>query len=158
MGSNMAGADLVGFRFVMKAREKGARVIHVDPHFSRTSASATDYVPIRTGTDIVCLGGVIHQVLEQERWFKEYVLSFTNAATVINDMYVDAEDGEGIFSGLNLETGEYEIDKANWHYKGTVPPKAGDATPGQSTHSWSKTSSGHMGKPVRDLTLQDPNC
>lgn len=155
----MAEAHPVGFRFVMKAREKGARVIHVDPHFSRTSACATDYVPIRTGTDIVFLGGIIRQVLEQERWFKEYVLHFTNAATIINDKYVDAEDGEGIFSGLNIEKGEYEIDKANWQYEGTEPPAAGDAPAGQSTQSWSKSSGGHEGgKPQRDLTLQHPNC
>ncbi|MEO5953286.1 MAG: molybdopterin-dependent oxidoreductase, partial [Chloroflexia bacterium] len=158
MGSNMAEAHPVGFRFVMKAREKGARVIHVDPHFSRTSASATDYVPLRTGTDIVFLGGVIHQILEQERWFKEYVLSYTNAATIINDKYVDAEDGDGIFSGLDFEKGEYDISKANWQYEGTEPPAAADA-PAGSTQSWSKTSGGHSGgKPERDLTLQDPNC
>src|SRR6476469_3440822 len=115
MGSNMAGADLVGFRFVMKAREKGARVMHVDPHYSRTSASATDYVPIRTGTDIAYLGGIINQVLQQERWFKDYVIPFTNASTIINPDYVDAEDNEGIFSGFNFEKKAYEIDKAAWN-------------------------------------------
>src|SRR5438874_7406162 len=85
MGSNMAEAHPVGFRFPMKAREKGARVIHVDPHYSRTSACATTYVPIRAGTDIVFLGGLINQVLVQERWFKEYVLHYTNATTIINE-------------------------------------------------------------------------
>src|SRR3954451_4799032 len=59
MGSNIAEAHPVGFRFVMKARESGAKVIHVDPHFSRTSESATHYVPIRAGSDIVFLGGMI---------------------------------------------------------------------------------------------------
>jgi formate dehydrogenase major subunit len=159
MGSNMAEAHPVGFRFVMKARERGARVIHVDPHFSRTSASATDFVPIRTGTDIVFLGGIIRQVLGQERWFKEYVLHFTNAATIINAKYVDAEDADGIFSGLNPEKREYELDKANWHYDGTDPPQAADAPAGQSTESWSKTSGGHSGgKPHTDPTLQHPRC
>lgn len=158
MGSNMAEAHPVGFRFVMKAREKGARVIHVDPHFSRTSASATDYVPIRTGTDIVFLGGIIHQVLKQERWFKEYVLNYTNAATIINSAYVDAEDADGIFSGFKPDKGEYDISEANWEYAGTEPPPAAD-TPAGGTHSWSSTSSGHSGgKPQRDLTLQHPNC
>src|SRR5215218_3357424 len=118
MGSNMAEAHPVGFRFVVKARERGARVIHVDPHMSRTSACATDYVPIRTGTDIVFLGALINQILQQERWFKEYVMAFTNATTIINEKYVDAEDGDGLFSGFNHEKGEYEIDKANWQYAG----------------------------------------
>jgi formate dehydrogenase major subunit len=143
----------------MRAREKGAKVIHVDPHMSRTSASATDYVPIRTGTDIVFLGGIINQVLQQERWFKEYVLPFTNAATIINDQYVDSENAGGIFSGFNPEEGEYEIDKANWQYAGQEPPSAADAPAGQSTQSWSKSSGGHEGEqPERDFTLQHPNC
>ena len=105
MGSNMAEAHPVGFRFVMKARENGAKVIHVDPHFSRTSACATQYVPIRSGTDIVFLGGIINQVLTQERWFKEYVQHYTNASTIINEGYVDAEDNGGIFSGFDKEQG-----------------------------------------------------
>ncbi len=159
MGSNMAEAHPVGFRFVMKARERGARVIHVDPHFSRTSASATDYVPIRTGTDIVFLGGIIHQVLEQDRWFKEYVLSFTNANSIVSDKYVDAEDADGIFSGLNQQTHEYDLHKANWQYEGTDPPPSAHTPQGQSTESWSKTTAGHhRGRPHRDPTLQHPNC
>src|SRR5207249_2780888 len=118
MGSNMAEAHPVGFRFVMKARENGARVIHVDPHFSRTSACATDYVPIRTGADIVFLGGIINQVLQQERWFKEYVLHYTNACTIIDQGYVDAEDNEGIFSGFNPKSKDYDMSKAHWNYAG----------------------------------------
>src|SRR5436305_5730086 len=87
MGSNMAEAHPVGFRFPMKAREKGARIIHVDPRFTRTSACATTHVQIRAGTDIAFLGGLINQVLTQERWFKEYVLAYTNATTVIAQGY-----------------------------------------------------------------------
>src|SRR5688572_30891943 len=114
MGSNMAEAHPVGFRFVVKARERGAKVIHVDPHFSRTSACATSYVPIRTGTDIVFLGAIINLILQQERWFKEYVLHYTNATTIINDDFVDAGDNEGIFSGFDPETQAYDIPNANW--------------------------------------------
>ena len=159
MGSNMAEAHPVGFRFVVKAREKGARVLHVDPHYSRTSACATDYVPIRTGTDIVFLGGLINQVLQQERWFKEYVLAYTNATTIINGRYVDAEDAEGIFSGFDPQKGEYNPKEANWHYAGTVPPDAAHAPESQGTYSWSKTSGAHEeGEPERDPTLQHPNC
>ena len=159
MGSNMAEAHPVGFRFVVKAREQGARIFHVDPHFSRTSACATDYMPIRTGTDIVFLGGLINQVLQQERWFKEYVLAYTNATTIINDRYVDAEDAQGIFSGFDPEKGEYDPREANWHYAGTEPPESAGTTEEQGTYSWSKTSGAHEeGEPERDPTLQHPNC
>jgi len=132
MGSNMAEAHPVGFRFPMKAREKGARLIHVDPHFSRTSACATDYVPIRAGTDIAFLGGIINQILTQERWFKEYVLAYTNAATIIADGYVDAEDNGGFFSGFDAETNTYDQTDTNWHYasepgqpRTNTPPEVG---------------------------------
>src|SRR5947209_14212413 len=102
MGSNMAEAHPVGFRFPMKAREKGATLIHVDPHFSRTSAMCQQYVPIRTGSDIVFLGALINYVLSNERWFREYVLAFTNAATIVGEDYRDAEDEcDGLFCGFD---------------------------------------------------------
>src|SRR5207245_2833477 len=112
MGSNMAEAHPVGFRFPMKAREKGARLIHVDPHYSRTSACATTYVPIRAGADIVFLGGLINQVLAQERWFKEYVLHYTNAATLVDPGFGDAEDNEGLFSGYDPQSRTYRLHDA----------------------------------------------
>ena len=152
MGSNMAEAHPVGFRFPMKAREKGAKLIHVDPRFSRTSASATTYVPIRAGSDIVFLGGLINQVLTQERWFKEYVLAYTNATTLISDGYVDPEqDASGLFSGFNPETGAYDPAQANWHYAGGQ-----GATP-STAESKQGTPPQEVG-PLRDPTLQHPNC
>ncbi len=159
MGSNMAEAHPVGFRFVMKARERGAKVIHVDPHFSRTSACATSYVPLRTGTDIVFLGGIINQVLQQERWFKEYVLPYTNATTIINEDYVDAENNEGIFSGYNADSKSYDISKANWNYAGQPVPPASSTPPETTGESWSQTLDAvRKGDPERDPTLQHPNC
>src|SRR5688572_16390485 len=98
-GSSMAEAHPVGFRWVMKAKERGAKVIHVDPRFSRTSAMADEHIAIRAGSDIAFLGGLIHQVLERDAYFKDYVLNYTNATTVLNDDYVDAEDNGGILSG-----------------------------------------------------------
>src|SRR3954451_22806739 len=92
MGSNMAEPPPVGFLFPMMALERGAKLIHVDPHYSRTSAMCNKYVPIRTGTDIAFLGGIIRYILENERWFREYVLAYTNAATIISEGYEDAED------------------------------------------------------------------
>src|SRR3712207_3195877 len=100
----MAEAHPVGFRWVMKAKERGAKVIHVDPRFSRTSALADQHIAIRAGTDIAFVGGLINHVLQTESWFKDYVLNYTNATTIINDKYVDAEDNGGIFSGFNPET------------------------------------------------------
>ena len=159
MGSNMAEAHPVGFRFVMRARERGAKVIHVDPHFSRTSACASQYVPIRTGTDIAFLGGIINQVLLQDRWFKEYVQHFTNASTIINEGYVDAEDNAGIFSGFDLEERTYRLHDANWHYVGSQPPSAADVPEQAKFESWSQSNAGSGdSKPQRDPAFQHPNC
>ncbi|MEA2683427.1 MAG: formate dehydrogenase major subunit [Chloroflexota bacterium] len=100
MGSNMAENHPVGFRFVMEAREKGAEVIHVDPRFTRTSAAATRYVPMRSGSDIVFLGALVNHVLTNEADFRPYVVHYTNATAILPEEYVDAEDGGGLFSGL----------------------------------------------------------
>jgi Molybdopterin oxidoreductase len=70
----MAEAHPVGFRWVMKAKERGARVIHVDPRYGRTSQMADLYVPIRAGTDVAFLGGIIRHVIETGSYFKEYVV------------------------------------------------------------------------------------
>ena len=73
MGSNMAEAHPVGFQWVMEAKARGARVIHVDPRFTRTSAMADQHVTIRAGTDIAFLGGVINYILSNGLEFREYV-------------------------------------------------------------------------------------
>src|SRR5436305_10459621 len=83
MGSNMAECHPVAFRFVMQAKLAGAKVLHVDPRFTRTSALADTYAPLRAGTDIVFLGGLIRHVLEEGKDFREYVLNYTNASTLI---------------------------------------------------------------------------
>ena len=134
-GSNMAEAHPVGFQWVMEAKQRGARVIHVDPRFTRTSANADRHIPIRAGTDVVLLGAVIRHVLENELWFDEYVKLFTNASTIVGEAYGDPEDLDGLFSGYDPETGTY--DSSTWAY-------AGD------------TDSLHLGLPERDETLQHP--
>src|ERR1700749_3943165 len=103
----MAEAHPVGFRWVMKAKERGARIIHVDPRFSRTSQLADLHVPIRAGTDIAFLGGIIRHVIETEGYFREYVVHYTNASTSINEGFRDTEDLEGVFSGFDPQTGTY---------------------------------------------------
>ena len=112
----MAEAHPVGFRWVMKAKERGARIIHVDPRYSRTSQLADQHVPIRAGTDIAFLGGLIHHVLETESYFRDYVVNYTNASTIINERFRDAEDLGGVFSGFDPETGMY--DRSTWMYEG----------------------------------------
>ncbi len=130
----MAEAHPVGFRWVMKAKEQGATIIHVDPRFSRTSALADIWVPIRAGTDIVFLGGLINHLIEYELFFREYVVHYTNASCILSDEYRDPEDnGDGYFSGWNPEKRAYEGN--SWLYKG-----------------------GDLSRPQRDLTLQDPQC
>jgi formate dehydrogenase major subunit len=104
MGSNMAENHPVGFQWVMEARLKGAKVMHVDPRFTRTSAMATTYVPIRAGTDIAFLGGIVNYILEHERWFDEYVKHYTNAPVIIDERFRDTEDLDGLFSGFDPES------------------------------------------------------
>jgi formate dehydrogenase major subunit len=132
-GSSMAEAHPVGFRWVMKAKQHGATIIHVDPRFSRTSALADIWVPIRAGTDIVFLGGLIRHLIEHNLYFHEYVVHYTNASCILSDEYRDPEDNDGYFSGWNPEKRAYEGD--SWIYKG-----------------------GDISRPQRDLTLQDPQC
>ncbi|MBO0820570.1 MAG: molybdopterin-dependent oxidoreductase, partial [Nocardiopsaceae bacterium] len=96
----MAECHPVGFQWVMEARARGARVIHVDPRFTRTSALADTHVPLRAGTDIAFLGGIINYVLENEKDFRDYVLAYTNAATIVTDDFADTEDLDGLFSGF----------------------------------------------------------
>ena len=84
MGSNMAENHPIAFRFVMQAKEKGATMIHADPRFTRTSAMCDIHAPLRAGTDIAFLGGIIRYILENDLWFKEYALDYTNIATIIS--------------------------------------------------------------------------
>src|SRR5215472_14458735 len=117
MGSDMAEGHPVAFRWVMKARQNGAKLIHIDPRFTRTSAVADLYVPIRAGSDIAFLGGLINWVIQNEKYFKDYVLTYTNASTIINSNYRDSEDLDGLFSGYNPDSRIY--DNASWQYART---------------------------------------
>src|SRR3954462_7997253 len=106
MGSNMAENHPVAFRWPMKAKvEHGAKIIHVDPRFTRTSAVADIYAPLRSGTDIAFLGGLVNYVINSERWnadpfFRSWVTNYTNASTIVTDAFKDTEDNGGVFSGL----------------------------------------------------------
>ncbi len=136
-GSNMAECHPVAFRWPMQAKLNGAKIIHVDPRFTRTTAMADIHAPVRAGTDIAFLGGLINYVFNSERWnndpfFKEYVVNYTNAATIISEAFKDAEELDGVFSGLMEYTpsgdawpydgfvGRYN--NASWQYKVGGPP------------------------------------
>ena len=110
----MAENHPVGFRWVMEAKLRGATIIHVDPRFTRTSAVADIYAPIRPGSDIAFLGGLISYVIEKQLYFKDYVLAYTNAATLVNEDFVDTEDLDGLFSGW--ETGNAQYETSTWSY------------------------------------------
>ncbi len=137
MGGNMAEAHPVGFGWVTDAIARGSRVIHVDPRFTRTSAVSDRHIGIRAGTDIVLLGGLINHVLTHELYFREYVVAYTNAATMLSEDYRDTEDLDGLFSGYDEEQARY--DNSTWAYA--------DAE-GRSTTTY--------GDAARDETLTDP--
>ncbi|MDX5445208.1 MAG: molybdopterin-dependent oxidoreductase [Zoogloeaceae bacterium] len=156
MGSNMAENHPITFRFVMQAKEKGAKLIHVDPRFTRTSALANLRVTIRSGTDIAFLGGLIHHILEHDLWFREYALHYTNLATIITDEYRDAEDGDGLFSGWDPETRTYTHE--TWRYSsGMVQPPLAEKHV-ETAEPLSETAVRLDMPPEQDETLQHPNC
>ena len=112
----MAECHPVGFQWVMEAKARGAKVIHVDPRFTRTSAVADMHVPLRAGSDIVFLGGIINYVLANEKYFRDYVVNYTNAATLLTEDFADTEDLDGVFSGLDREHRTYDFEA--WRYQG----------------------------------------
>jgi formate dehydrogenase major subunit len=157
-GSNMAEAHPVAFQWVVEAKARGATVVHVDPHYSRTSALADVFVPLRAGTDIAFLGGILNHVISTESDFREYVLAYTNAPTIIGEEFVDA-DAEGIFSGYDRESGSY--DPTSWQYDGAfVAAASGQRDQEGNIAAIHAGGSGkeERGEPQLDLTLQHPRC
>ncbi len=130
MGSNPAENHPISFRWVMKAKDNGATLIHVDPRYTRTSTKADIYVPLRSGTDIAFLGGMIKYILDHDKMFKEYAVNYTNIAFVVGDKF-DFKDG--LFSGFDKDKRAY--DPSSWAYV-----------------------KDDKGVPKRDPTLQDPRC
>src|SRR4051812_9081404 len=161
----MAEAHPVGFQWVMEAKARGAKVIHIDPRFTRTSAVADAYVPIRAGSDIAFLGGVINYILTNEKDFREYVVAYTNASYLVTEGFQDTDDLSGLFSGYDNDTATY--DTRTWQYEGmepTNPPGHESSEMAKETGSGLQHESGgpHLeGDPRRprtDPTLQHPRC
>ncbi|KOE69669.1 formate dehydrogenase-N subunit alpha [Aggregatibacter actinomycetemcomitans] len=129
-GGNPAEAHPVGFRWAIEAKKNGAKIIVVDPRFNRTTSVADLHAPIRSGSDIAFLMGVIRYLLETNQIQHEYVKHYTNASYLVNEGY---KFEDGLFSGFNEEKHSY--DKSTWNYQ--------------------FDENGH---PKRDMTLQDPRC
>ena len=157
----MAENHPVAFQWVMEAKEKGTTIIHVDPRFNRTSAVANIWLPLRAGSDIIFLGALIRHVLENELFFREYLLHFTNAPVIIQDDFGDTEDLGGVFSGWNNEKKSY--DPASWMYEGA---SRDDQKSHPSGEGGSEGGHAHQGTTVmpdlskykKDETLQHPRC
>ena len=129
-GGNPAEAHPVGFRWAIEAKKNGAKIIVVDPRFNRTASVADLHAPIRSGSDIAFLMGVIRYLLETNQIQHEYVKHYTNASFLINEGY---KFEDGLFSGFNEEKRNY--DKSTWNYQFD-----------------------ENGNAKRDMTLQHPRC
>ncbi len=168
----MAECHPVGFQWVMEAKARGAKVIHVDPRFTRTSALADVHVPLRAGSDIAFLGGIINHVLREDAYFRDYVVAYTNAPVILSDDFQDTEDLDGVFSGLDRENRSY--DNGTWQYRGAEVQAASgrrdqeyeERTRGGSAVSEAGRGEAHGaggaalpgGEPERDETLTHPRC
>ncbi len=130
MGSNAAENHPISFKYVNKAMENGAKLISVDPRFTRTSSKADIYAPLRSGTDIAFLGGMIKYILDNDLIHKEYVAQYTNGPFLVNENF---KFEDGVFSGYNPETRSY--DKSTWSFQ-----------------------TDDNGVPKTDRSLEDPNC
>jgi len=131
MGSNPASNHPVSFKWIMKAVEKGGTLICVDPRFTQSAAKAHIYAPLRSGTDIAFLGGMIKYILDNNLIQEEYVKNYTNASFLVNPGFKLPGDNGGVFSGLKGEA----YDKASWSYQTDAE-----------------------GRIRKDETLRDSNC
>jgi formate dehydrogenase major subunit len=164
MGSNMAENHPVGFQWVVEAREKGTKTIHVDPRFSRTSALSDIWNPIRAGSDIIFLGGLIRYAIENELYFRDYVVHYTNAPVIISDDFKDTEELTGVFSGWDEDKKQYSSE--SWLYRTAEMEDRGTS----QSHSQERTEKGggheqeggnappDLDRYQKDETLQHPRC
>src|SRR5438046_4388930 len=128
-GANPASAHPGGFQWFMRAKlDRGAKMVHADPRFTRTSAVADIYLRMRTGTDVAYFGGLINHVMQNNLFHDAYVRNYTNASFIVKDEFAF---NDGLFSGYSSDKRSYDI--ASWAYK-----------------------TGSDGFATRDLTLQNP--
>src|SRR5580704_17160629 len=163
MGGNPAENHPCGFKWAMEAkRNRNAKLISVDPRFTRTSSTADLFLQIRAGTDIAFLGGLIRYAIENNRIAKEYLVNYTNAAFIVKEGFKLAEDG--LYSGFNSASGSY--DKTTWNYEegGDLSGKTDTvATPAHAAPAPSNPATPTPPPKLPpnvafDLTLQHPRC
>ncbi len=139
MGANPAENHPISMKWVLKAKDRGATLITVDPRYTRSAAVSHIFAPMRSGTDIAFLGGMIKYILDNDLYFREYVVNYTNAPNLVNPDYYFNEE-RGVFSGFE-KVGER--------------PFADFGTYDKTTWTFQKDADGIA---LRDETLQDPNC
>src|SRR5579864_3965387 len=145
-GANPAEAHPVGFQWFMRAKlDRGAKIIHADPRFTRTSAVADTYLRIRTGTDVAYFGGLINYVLQNNLFHDEYVRNYTNASFLIKDNY---SFQDGLFSGYDPKARKYDI--SSWAYQ------LDDAATTSFNQAHDPAGGAVAALAKRDMTLQDP--
>jgi formate dehydrogenase major subunit len=133
MGGNPAENHPISMKWIMKAKERGAKLIVVDPRFTRTAAKADIYAPLRSGTDIAFIGGMINYIIKNNLYFRDYVVNYTTASFLVNPDFKGPGELNGIFSGYDDKTRKY--DKKTWSYQ-----------------------MDEKGIPKKDPALKDPNC
>src|SRR5262249_10663237 len=165
MGGNPAECHPCGFKWAIEAkRNRNAKLIVVDPRFTRTASTADLFCQIRAGTDIAFLGGLIHYVIENKRFSTEYLVNYTNAAYIIKEGFKLPEDG--LYSGFDPATKVY--DKSTWNYQ---EGGAMAGTPAEANPSARPAPASALDEPVApkppillpanvayDLTLERPRC
>lgn len=133
MGSNAAENHPISFRYVLEAKDHGAKILSVDPRFTRTSSRSDVYAPLRSGTDIAFLGGMIKYILENDLCHREYIQLHTNATFLVDPRFQMPGDLDGLFSGYDADKRSY--DKSSWSFQRD-----------------------ENGVPKTDPEMQDPSC
>ncbi len=145
IGCNAAENHPASFGYIMAVQDKGGKLISVDPRFTRTSSKADIYAPLRSGTDIAFVGGMIKYVLDDidlnpGNYNMTYITEYTNAAYLVNPDFEGPAELEGLFSGYagshnETDDAKRKYDKSSWQFQ-----------------------EGADGIPRKDKTLRDPNC
>jgi len=133
MGANPASNHPISMKWIMRAKRAGAKLLVVDPRLTKTASKADVYAPLRSGTDIAFLGGMIKYIIENNLYQREYVAHYTNASFLVNPDFKGPGELEGLFSGYDEKGRKY--DKKSWTYQ-----------------------MGEDGTPVKDISLESPNC
>src|SRR5205823_1668839 len=121
MGGNPAENHPCGFKWAMEAkRNRNAKLVVVDPRFTRTASTADHFVQIRAGSDIAFLGGIINYILKNDRINKEYLANYTNAALIIKEGFKLPDDG--LFSGYDAPGRKYDVSSWNYEEGGNLTP------------------------------------